>query len=141
MRLVLVAAVALVVSVACGSGNVFELKVGQCFDDPDNMSGMENISDVEMVDCDQPHDNEVYALFDMPDGNFPGVSVVEDAALDGCYDAFESYVGLDYESSVLDFSWLTPTSSSWEQGDQEVICIAYDLELKKLTDTVKDSRA
>lgn len=138
MKIAFVAAVALVVSVACGSGNVFELKVGQCFDDPENM---EVVSDVEIVDCDEAHDNEVYALFDMPSGDFPGVSVVEEAALEGCYDAFEPYVGIDYASSVLDFSWLSPTPDSWENGDYEIVCIAYDLDLKKLTDTVKDSRA
>ena len=141
MRFVLVAAVVLVVSVACGSRNVFGLKVGQCFDDPDNMSAMDDVSDVEMIDCGKPHNNEIYALFDMPDGSFPGVSVVEDVALEGSHDAFDPYVGLDYESSVLDFSCLTPTPSSCEQGDQEVVCISYDLDLKKLTDTAKNSRA
>ena len=138
MKIAFVAAVALVVSVACGSGNVFELKIGQCFDDPDST---ERVSDVEIVDCDQAHDNEVYALFNMPEGDFPGVSVVEEAALDGCYDAFEPYVGVDYESSVLAATWYTPSPTSWEQGDREVVCIAYDLDLKKLTDSVKDSRA
>ena len=34
-----------------------------------------------------------------------------------------------------------PTPFSWEQGDQEVVCSAYDLDLNKLTDTVKNSRA
>jgi len=137
-KLLLVAAAALVVSVACGSGNVFELKVGECFDDA---QGVDVVSDVEMVDCDEPHDNEVYALFDMADGDFPGMSVVEDAALEGCFDAFEPYVGIDYLSSVLDFSWLSPTPDSWDQDDREIVCVAYDLDQKKLTGTVKDSRS
>lgn len=167
MRMAFVAAVALVVSVACGggdaasdsttssdgtasatvaattvatatvgSGDVFELKVGQCFDDPDQF---ENVTDLEMLACDEAHDNEVYALFDLPAGTFPGVSVIEDLAGTGCHDAFAGYVGLDYASSVLDFSWLAPTPRSWESGDQEVVCIVYDLDLKKLTDSVKDS--
>ena len=135
-RIAFVAAMALIVSVACGSGNVFELKIGQCFDDPDDFGA---VSDVEIVDCDSPHDNEVYALFDMPDGSFPGVSVTEGAAQDGCYDAFAPYVGSDYASSVLALTWLVPTSVSWEAGDREVVCVAYDLDLKKLTGSVKDS--
>lgn len=138
MRIAFVAAVALVASVACGGGNVFELKVGQCFDDPESV---DVVSDVDIVDCETAHDNEVYALFDMPAGDFPGVSVVQDAAIEGCHDAFEPYVGIDYVSSVLDFSWLAPTPASWESGDHEIVCIAYDLDLKKLTDTVKGSRA
>lgn len=167
MRIGFVAAVTLVVSVACGggdaagdstpaettatgtvaatsvasaatvgSGDVFKLKVGQCFDDPDQF---ENVTDLEMIACDEAHDNEVYALFDLPDGTFPGVSVIKELAGTGCHDSFAGYVGLDYASSVLDFSWLAPTPNSWENGDQEVVCIAYDLDLKKLTDSVKDS--
>ena len=119
-----------------GSGDVFALEIGQCFDDPDT-SG--TVTAVDMVDCSDPHDNEVYALFDMPDSTFPGLSVVKEAAADGCYNAFEPHVGLDYESSVFDFSWLAPTPNSWENGDHEIVCIAYDLDLKKLTETVKNS--
>lgn len=119
-----------------GSGDVFALEIGQCFDDPDT-SG--TVTAVDMVGCNDPHDNEVYALFDLPDGTFPGLSVVKEAAAEGCYDVFESYVGLDYESSVFDFSSLSPTPNSWENGDREVVCIVYDLDLKKLTETVKDS--
>ncbi|MBT5773669.1 MAG: septum formation protein [Dehalococcoidia bacterium] len=136
VRLAFVAALALVVSAACGSGNVFELKVGECFDDPTDAT----VTDVEMVDCEEAHDNEVYAVFDMPDGDFPGVSVIEQAALDGCFEAFEPYVGIDYGSSILDYSWLVPTPKSWEDGDdREVLCIVYDLDLKKLTGSVKNS--
>ncbi len=105
VRLAFVAALALVVSAACGSGNVFELKVGECFDDPTDAT----VTDVEMVDCEEAHDNEAYA-------------------------------GIDYGSSILDYSWLVPTPKSWEDGDdREVLCIVYDLDLKKLTGSVKNS--
>lgn len=119
-----------------GSGDVFQLEVGQCFDDPDEFGV---ISDVEMIDCAEPHDNEVYALFDLPAGPFPGVSIVEGEALEGCMAAFEPYVGLDYASSILDYTWLTPTPRSWENDDREIVCVLYDLDLKKLTESMKDS--
>jgi hypothetical protein len=36
---------------------------------------------------------------------------------------------------------MRPTPSSWKQVDTEMAYIAYDLDLKKFTDSVKDFRA
>jgi hypothetical protein len=69
-----------------GQGNVFSLEVGQCFDDPDVVAA--EIIDVIIVDCSSPHDNEVYAAFDLAGTVFPGVDEVFDAAHRGCEDRF-----------------------------------------------------
>ena len=76
LRIVALLVFALVAS-ACSS-NVFDLSVGDCFDDPDNFA---EVSNVPMVDCSEPHHNEVYYLQDLPDGDFPGDSSVENS---GC---------------------------------------------------------
>lgn len=126
----------LVLFAACGQGNVFDLEPGQCFEDPGASS---EISDVETVDCAEAHAYEVYALFDLPDGDFPGVDGVEDAAIQGCYLRFDDYVGREYETSELAMSWLRPTSSSWDRGDREVVCTLYDLADQRLIGSMKDS--
>ncbi len=131
-----IAAVTLVLVAACGEGNVFSLDVGQCFEDPGAAS---EVSDVKTVDCETPHDLEVYALFDIEGDDFPGESAVEESAVQGCYLRFSDYVGRDYETSMLDFSWLVPTSQSWGQGDREVVCTLYDLGEQPLTGSMKDS--
>ncbi len=112
-----------------GGGNVFELAVGDCFDDT---AGDEQISDVPVVDCAQPHDNEVFHVFDVGDGDFPGDDALLAEAEAGCIPAFESYVGIEYASSRLDIFPITPTSGSWSGGDREIICALYDAELAKL---------
>lgn len=126
---------ALALAATACQGNVFSLSAGTCFNDPDGTE----VSDVEIVDCTEPHDNEVYATFDIPGSEFPGQFAVQTDAQEGCIDRFETYVGSDYWVSALDVSSLSPTSGSWDNGDREVICFLYDLEGAKLNATMKNS--
>ena len=136
-RITLIALVAVaLVAGACGQGNVFSLEVGTCFDDPE---GFGEIADVPIVECSDPHDNEVYYLFDLPDGSFPGTDAVETQAIDGCLAAFEPFVGLEYQSSILEISWLTPTSQSWDAGDREIVCFLFNLNFDKLNGSMRGS--
>lgn len=118
-------AIACLLIVACSSeGDVFSLEVGACFDDPDDI---EQVSEVPVVDCAEPHDNEVFAVFDLPDGDFPGIEAVQDASVDGCLgERFESYVGTPYPESEIFASALWPTDSSWSAGDREVVCFLFE---------------
>jgi hypothetical protein len=114
-------AVGLVVS-ACGTASVFELEVGDCFDDPP--SG--EVSSVSAVDCAQPHDNEVYALYDYDGDSYPGEEAMSSAADEGCESRFEDFVGIAYLQSDLFYTHLTPTQESWDDGDREVVCVIYE---------------
>ena len=108
---------------ACGSASVFELEVGDCFDDP--TTGAE-VSSVDAVDCAEPHDNEVYALYDYDGDTYPGESEMSAAADEGCEARFEEYVGIAYLDSALYYTHLTPTQESWDSGDREVVCVLYE---------------
>jgi len=126
------------VAAACGGGNVFDLSVGTCFNDEDLTET--EVTDVPIVECADPHDNEVYYLFDMADGVFPGIDQVRTTALDGCIAAFDGYVGLDYQSSELVATFLAPSSGSWDQqNDREVVCFLFQIDLEKLTGSMRDS--
>lgn len=120
---------------SAGSLDAFQMRVGDCFDDS-FLSGGE-ISDVPGVPCSTPHDNEVYALFDIPGTKFPGDDAVEEIANEGCYERFEAAIGESYEESVIDYTTMYPSAGSWAQrDDHEVVCIAYHMELEKLEGTV-----
>ncbi|MEX0953111.1 MAG: septum formation family protein [Nitriliruptoraceae bacterium] len=121
-------AVGALVLVACGEdeGNVFELTTGQCFDDPEVVDG--NVRDVPIIDCEQPHDNEVFALVELPGGDHPGTEVISDEAGTSCLDMFPGYVGVDYDSSEYYASFITPSENSWQAGDRTVICYLYGLD-------------
>ena len=116
----------------------FELEVGDCFDD--TAMGVNEVTEVPGLPCSTPHDNEVYALFDLPTGPFPGDDAIDAAAGQGCYDRFESAIGRPYEESELAFVSMYPTEASWNEiGDREVVCIAYHMEYSKLTGSVLGS--
>ena len=67
----------------------------------------------------------MYANLTVPDD--VGLAGTATFALDGCYEAFPDYVGTEFESSIYDFTWLEPTTESWEQrGDRTVNCLLFD---------------
>jgi hypothetical protein len=114
--------------------DVFSLEVGDCFNDPEGTElGSEGINQVEelpVVDCEEPHDNEVYASLEQEDGEYPGDEEIQGLAIDGCVAEFEGYVGVAFEESEFDAFPITPTAESWEQGDREVLCALFGEEPK-----------
>lgn len=135
MRRALFIIVLALVASAC-SGNVFDLEVGQCFDDPPSF---DEVANVDIVECSEPHDNEIYLAFDLADGSYPGEVSVEETAVQSCLAGFEPFVGQAYETSTLDIGYLFPTSETWQQGDREIVCLVYDLSGTPLTGTVEGS--
>jgi len=125
-------------AISCSTGNVFSLEVGQCFADAISSSS-EEVENVDIVDCDKPHLNEIYAVVDLPEGDFPLVFIDEDSA-EICYNAFESFVGLAYEYSIYEANFLRPTMETWEElDDREVVCYLFDMEGKLKTGTAANS--
>ena len=135
---VIVSSVILGLVVAACSGNVFDLAVGDCFDDGDmSVEGVEEVGEVPMVECSEPHDNEVYAVVGIDGDRFPGEIAMRTEADEVCLDAFEGFVGLDYQTSVLDFGWLVPTAETWDAGDRVVACFIYRMDLEKVAGTLQ----
>lgn len=120
-----------------GDLSVFRFQIGDCFDDPENLS--DEISDVAAVPCSSEHDNEVYHLFDMPEGAWPGDDAIDQAFADTCLPAFEAYVGTSYELSEFYIYPITPTEQSWDQDDREVVCVLYD-ETGPMVGSAKDTQ-
>lgn len=121
-----------------GDVSVFDLRVGDCFDGPEDFST--SVETVRAVPCAEAHDNEIYHAFDVPDGPYPGEADLDASADQECVGAFESFVGRDYLESVLEFFPITPTSSSWAAGDRTVSCALHARDLSKLTGTMRGSQ-
>jgi hypothetical protein len=103
--------------------DVFTIVVGDCLNDG-SVEG--EVSTVKTIDCAEPHDSEAYASVIMTDGDFPGDQAVQDQAIADCTSEFSAFVGLDYESSIYNFSYYYPTAESWAQGDREILCLIID---------------
>lgn len=108
-----------------GGLGAYALQVGDCIQLPD----ASEVVSVEGVPCASAHDAQVFAEFRLLDGEFPGVTAVEEAAGEGCYQRWAGAVGTDYESdTVSDFTFFTPTAQSWAEGDREVACLLVPLD-------------
>jgi hypothetical protein len=105
-----------------GEVGAFRIQLGDC------LNGLSGglVESVEGVPCSEPHSEEVYHAFNLDegDGTFPGDEVVGTAADEGCYAAFEPFVGTTFEESEYGFSSLTPSEESWDElDDREVLCL------------------
>jgi hypothetical protein len=125
------------VAAGCQQGNVFTLKVGDCFD---GVAAGE-VSDVNKVDCSAPHDSEVYSVSDYPaaPSAYPGASAVNTATSTACITDFKTFVGIDAAASqTYTIGQLVPTADSWAQGDRQLVCIITPLTAgQKLTTSAK----
>ncbi|MDX2024796.1 septum formation family protein [Microcella sp.] len=106
-----------------GEVNYWELEVGMCLNDA-NLP--ERFTTIPLVDCAQSHDSEVYAILPLADGPYPGDEEVFRLAEDGCYEAYEPYVGMSYDTSYYYFAYYWPDKNGWGAGDRNVVCIVYD---------------
>ncbi len=104
---------------------VFTLKVGDCLGDVP----LDQISSVTELSCDNPHIYEIYHAFDISGDVYPGDDEVVAEAQETCLATFEGFVGIEYEASELEISYLYPTSDSWSLGDdREVLCMVLNLD-------------
>ena len=127
-----------------GQIDVFAMRAGDCFNDPqeliDSETGIAEFQDVAGIPCSEPHDNEVYAVFDVSFNTFPGDGPMFEVATDECLTRFEDFVGRSYDESILDIFPIYPNDDSWSRlNDREVVCAVYHIDGEKLTGSNKGS--
>jgi hypothetical protein len=97
-----------------------DVKVGDCLSEiPDSA----RVLTVKTVGCDQQHAGEVYAVLNMPEGDFPGQAAVDEFS-NRCEPELASYSPAAMTDDSIQMYVLYPTAESWEQGDRAVTCVA-----------------
>ncbi|MFE6968656.1 septum formation family protein [Isoptericola sp. NPDC057653] len=117
-------------------GAGLDYEVGECFDYPGSSA---TIGDITPADCAAPHAAEVFSVSQLPGGDFPGESGVEQAFTDTCVPAFESYVGSDPADTSLTAYYIGPDEVSWTLGDRQLLCVAEAGDGSKLDASVAGS--
>lgn len=128
-----------------GKQDVFTIKVGDCVNVPNG----DTVSDLKVIPCDTEHDAELYyeheitqddlGAVDIEDG-YPGEDAVHEVAARACESRFTEYVGVDYETSALDYDWFYPTEDGWDAiNDRTIQCFLFDGESGKLTGALAGS--
>jgi Septum formation len=104
---------------------VFAIEDGDCLASDPSVQGGE-VSEVPKVDCEEPHFTEVFHTYTIDAGELPSGAEMEGIVQDQCVAEFESFVGMPYDQSALEITWLEPTPESWERGDRELVCMITD---------------
>jgi hypothetical protein len=126
----LVGAVAIGVLVALTSDpdagdrvKVQTLRPGDCVNGLDENSATTSLP---TVPCTEPHDGEVYAVFDLAGGDYPGEDEAGRLAQIGCIDRKATHAAKVADDSNFKLFLLYPNRPSWGSGDHAVTCIAMD---------------
>ncbi len=99
----------------------FHPAVGTCFDVRKDQPKLSE----SIVPCDQRHDDEVYAVFDLDDTDYPGQTALQQTADEGCRARFADFIGILYEESILELYSLWPTEKAWLDGDRRISCVVW----------------
>lgn len=103
--------------------SVLDLQQGDCT----SQLGESEMTEIDLIPCEEPHSNEIYHAYDLPEGDFPGADEVDAQAVEACKTEFETFIGLTYDESALEVNYLVPTQESWESDDDRtVLCFVYD---------------
>jgi hypothetical protein len=120
--IVLAVVAAVVIFAIYGKGVVTatDVKVGDCLKEIPRDT---KVLTVNTIGCDQAHAGEVFAVLQMPDGDFPGQPAIEKYA-DRCSPELAKYAPKAMADESVQLYVLYPTADTWEQGDRAVTCIA-----------------
>ncbi|MFC4070110.1 DUF4190 domain-containing protein [Actinoplanes subglobosus] len=96
-----------------------ELQAGDCIS---SLDGATRVGDMPVVSCGQPHKAEVYHVFELPAGAYPGRDAVAAESTTRCGTAFKPYK--TPQNADLEIYYLYPQDEDDWQQDHSVLCIA-----------------
>jgi hypothetical protein len=103
-----------------GTVTATQVKLGDCLSDiPDGSE----VRTVKTIDCADPHAGEVFAVLQMPDGDFPGQEALVEYA-NRCAPELASYSPEAVTDNAVRLFVLFPTAETWSDGDRAVTCVA-----------------
>jgi hypothetical protein len=129
---------------------VYTPTVGDCFDRRQLEPEQAGPRVILLLDCELPHSFEVFGVVEFDDSalrppsgaspGFPGQDALGADARLHCPPLFAQWVGLPYEVSELELSWVVPNEQSWANGSRTIGCTIYDPFTERLTGSTRDSR-
>lgn len=113
-----------------GNTRVDRIRAGQCFDTVDSSlsdyggDGARSTT-VDVVDCDEAHDAEAFAVFPVDSGageGYPGVDRISAIAESRCASYADDYTGESELRDSVDIYYYMPPADGWSRGDHSVTC-------------------
>ncbi len=104
-----------------GESGITVLRAGDCL----SSLGTGEVDSVDVTPCDRPHAGQIFAVFDMPDTDYPGEDNVANKAEEQCAKLIGAFLGGQSQGGGgYGLSMLLPLRSSWKlDGGRAVKCI------------------
>ena len=118
--LVIVGGVVLYLAFGQGTVSATDVEMGDCLSE---IPSDTRVLTVQTVGCEESHGGEVYAVLQMPDGDYPGQGAIDEYA-DKCSPELASYSPDAMIDDSIRLYVLYPTAETWDQGDRAVTCVA-----------------
>jgi hypothetical protein len=126
------------------SGNVGDLKVGDCFDPPILTAVAATVKDVQHHPCSDLHGGEIFFIGNATagaNGAYPGDDAFASFARAQCVPAYLGYTGRGFATdTIYDVQYLTPTTTGWAKGDRAVDCFVVRVDGQAFKGSVKAAR-
>lgn len=110
-----------------GNVSTMDVQVGDCLNGLRGTEDDTTVSTLPAVPCDQPHEGEVYATFELEDGDYPGLDGITAVADERCADELVAFSQEAWDDPNIGVFYLYPEELSWPR-DRGVVCIAYAIE-------------
>ena len=104
--------------VALGKVGVLQLKIGDCFPNES-----ETVEFVLGIPCSTSRSSKVFATFELPVSEYPGLEKTKTIALTKCFEESLNTPALLDSTKIFSISGYAPDSKSWA-SDRSVICFA-----------------
>ena len=122
---------------AQGDSSGVVVKVGDC----SNSNLSQIVDNLDLVPCDEPHSLEAYSIVTSTATTYPGADALEVFAEQSCIDEFFGYVGVELPQSILYYTYVYPSVTSWNnESDRSIVCFIYKATEPLLTKSVKGSK-
>ena len=113
------------------------VKVGDCSNSNLSQTGEK----LDLVPCDKPHALEAYSIVASTATSYPGADALQVFAEQSCIDEFFGYVGVELSQSILYYTYVYPSATSWNNNsDRSIVCFIYKATEPLLTKSVKGSK-
>jgi hypothetical protein len=121
-RRTLVVAGLVLATTACGGGGGFDLAVGDCVRLADAGADAAGLSEASIVDCEDPHDLEVFHVFELSPERHTLDTMAPEIAEVCLGEPWEDYLGVPADASELELLPIPPTDDELADGAGEVVC-------------------
>ena len=120
--------------------SIQDLKAGNCISEMVNGTeqGGSDATGAKLVDCSTPHQYEVTGTGQSTASTYAEANTSDEVTA-VCGPLLDSYVGSPSKAKKYQAVALTPSQSSWDQGDHSLVCFAQNRDNTPLNNSIKNS--